>query len=303
MTSTPDARSEHTSSPRPPQRWFITGASGGLGRALVQEALEAGDTVVATVRRPDALRELTDAHPGRLHVERLDVTDRAAVTATVSRVLAEHGHIDVVVNNAGYTIVGAAEELTDAELEHQLATLLYAPMQITRAFLGPMRERGAGRIIQISSLGGQVAFPASSAYHAGKWGLEGFTEAVAQEVAEFGVRLTIVEPGGMGTDFGANMRTAAANDAYERGSVGEFRRWLTSAGSDVFRADPAKVARVIFDTTRDPEPPLRLALGGDAYDMVHQALRGRLDALESQRELARSVAFTADSRGSAPVSG
>jgi len=280
-------------------RWFVTGASGGLGRALVQEALEAGDTVVATVRRPDALRELTDAHPGRLHVELLDVTESAAVAATVSRVLAEQGHIDVVVNNAGYTIVGAAEELTDAELDHQLATLLYAPIQITRAFLGPMRERGTGRIIQISSLGGQVAFPANSAYHAGKWGLEGFTEAVAQEVAEFGIRLTIVEPGGMGTNFGVNMRTAAVNDAYERGSVGEFRRWLTTAGSDVFSADPAKVAQAIFDTTRDPEPPLRLALGSDAYEMLRQALRGRLDALEAQRELAQSVALTS----SVPVSG
>jgi NAD(P)-dependent dehydrogenase (short-subunit alcohol dehydrogenase family) len=299
MTSTPDDRS----APIPPLRWFVTGASGGLGRALVQVALEAGDTVVATVRRPDALRELADAHPGRLYVERLDVTDSAAVAATVSRVLAEHGHIDVVVNNAGYTIVGAAEELTDAELDHQLATLLHAPLQITRAFLGPMRERGGGRIIQISSLGGQVAFPASSAYHAGKWGLEGFTEAVAQEVAEFGVRLTIVEPGGMGTDFGANMRTAAAIGAYEHGGVGEFRRWLTTAGPEVFRADPAKVAKVIFNTTRDPEPPLRLALGADAYAMVQQALRGRLDALEAQRELAHSVAFTADSRSSVPVSG
>jgi NAD(P)-dependent dehydrogenase (short-subunit alcohol dehydrogenase family) len=166
-----------------------------------------------------------------------------------------------------------------------------------------MRERGGGRIIQISSLGGQVAFPASSAYHAGKWGLEGFTEAVAQEVAEFGVRLTIVEPGGMGTDFGANMRTAAAIGAYEHGGVGEFRRWFTTAGPEVFRADPAKVAQVIFNTTRDPEPPLRLALGVDAYDMVQQALRGRLDALEAQRELAHSVAFTADSRSSVPVSG
>ena len=299
MTSTPDARSEHTSALSPPLRWFITGASGGLGRALVQEALEAGDTVVATVRRPDALRELTEAHPDRLHVELLDVTDSAAVATTVGRVLAEHGHIDVVVNNAGYTIVGAAEELTDAELDHQLATLLHAPLQITRAFLGPMREHGVGRIIQVSSLGGQVSFPASSAYHAGKWGLEGFTEAVAQEVAEFGVRLTIVEPGGMGTDFGVNMRTAAAIGAYERGSVGEFRRWLTTAGSDVFRADPAKVARVIFDTTRAPEPPLRLALGADAYEMLQQALRGRLDALEAQRELAQSVAFTS----SVPVSG
>jgi NAD(P)-dependent dehydrogenase (short-subunit alcohol dehydrogenase family) len=229
MTSTPPPRP----APVPPLRWFVTGASGGLGRELVRTALDAGDRVVATARRPAALRDLLDAYPGRLTVVPLDLTVPAEVTETLARVLAA-GRIDVVVNNAGYSIVGATEEMTDAQVEHLLAILLRAPIQVTRAVLAPMREQGGGRIIQISSVGGQITTPASSAYHAGKWGLEGFTEALAKEVAEFGIYPTIVEPGGMRTNFAANIQTTAPSPAYARGAVGTFRAWLTSAGPEVF---------------------------------------------------------------------
>ena len=257
----------------------------------MRAALDAGDTVIATARRSDALRELTDAYPGRLHVERLDLTDPADVAATVARVLATHERIDVVVNNAGYSVVGASEEMTETQLEQQLAILLHAPIQITRAFLAPMRHQGGGRIIQISSVGGQITTAGSSAYHAGKWGLEGFTEALAQEVAEFGIHPTIVEPGGMRTNFAANIQTTTPISAYEHGAVGTFRQWITSAGSEVYTNDPAKLARAILDTTRNPQPPLRLTLGGDAYEMIHAALRARIEALEAQRELAFAVRF------------
>jgi NAD(P)-dependent dehydrogenase (short-subunit alcohol dehydrogenase family) len=271
-------------------QWFITGASGGLGRELVRAALAAGDSVIAAARRPDALRDLTDAHPDRLVLEPLDVTDLADVTATVTRVLSTRDRIDVVVNNAGYSVVGATEEMTQSQLDHQLAILLHAPIQITRAFLAPMRQQGGGRIIQISSVGGQVTTPGSSAYHAGKWGLEGFTEALAQEVAEFSIYPTIVEPGGMRTNFAANIQTTTPIGAYERGVVGTFRRRITTAGPEVFGNDPAKLARAIVESTRNPAPPLRLTLGGDAYEMIHATLNTRIEALQAQRELAHSVA-------------
>ena len=294
MTSTPFPQPTPPAprpAPAPPLRWFITGASGGLGRELVQTALDAGDSVIATVRRSDTLRGLAEAYPELLTVEQLDLTDASAVNQTVSRVTATPGRIDVVVNNAGYSIVGATEEMTDAQLDHQLAILLRAPIQITRAFLAPMREQGGGRIIQLSSVGGQITTPASSAYHAGKWGLEGFTEALAQEVAEFGIYPTIVEPGAMRTNFAANIQTTTPTPAYEHGAVATFRQWVTTAGPEVYTGDPAKVARAIFDTTRDPQPLLRLTLGADAYNMIHTALRNRLDNLEAQQELAHSVAF------------
>jgi NAD(P)-dependent dehydrogenase (short-subunit alcohol dehydrogenase family) len=287
MTSTPPPHP----APVPPLRWFVTGASGGLGRELVGTALDAGDRVVATARRPETLHDLLDAHPDRLTVVHLDLTVPDEITETLTRALAA-GRIDVVVNNAGYSVVGATEEMTDAQVEHQLAILLRAPIQVTRAVLAPMREQGGGRIIQISSVGGQITTPASSAYHAGKWGLEGFTEALAKEVAEFGIYPTIVEPGGMRTNFAANIQTTAPSPAYERGAVGTFRAFITSAGPEVFTGDPRKLARAIFDTTREPRPPLRLTLGGDAYDMISKALHDRLDVLATQRELARSVAFT-----------
>ena len=154
-----------------------------------------------------------------------------------------------------------------------------------------MRVRGSGRIIQISSVGGQVAYPVSSSYHAGKWGLEGFSEALSQEVAELGVHVTIVEPGGMRTGFGANARFTQETAAYAPTSVGAFRRVMADAGDDIYISDPAKLAAAVFDTTRAAEPPLRLALGPDAYDQIHRSLRGRLAALEAQEVLARSVTF------------
>lgn len=274
-----------------PRRWFVTGASGGLGRHLVEVALSKGDEVIATVRRPDALRELADAYRGHLRIEELDVTRKVDVERTITQNLAAHGRIDVVVNNAGYGLTGAAEEMTDEQVQDQIATLLLAPIQITRAFLKPMREQGGGRIIQISSLGGQVAFPASSVYHAAKWGLEGFTESVSQEVAEFGIHFTIVEPGATRTGFGPNLRFTSETPPYEHTAAGKFRRWIAAAGDDVYTGDPAKLARAIFDTTRLPKPPIRLTLGADAYDLIHDTLQSRLDALEAQKELARSVAF------------
>ena len=273
------------------RHWFITGASGGLGRHLVALALAEGDEVVATVRRPNTLRELSKTYGERLMVEPLDVTDREQVNHVIARCLARE-RIDIVVNNAGRGLIGATEEMTDAQVQDQIALNLMAPIQITRAFLKPMREQGSGRIIQISSVGGQIALPVSSPYHAAKWGLEGFTEAVRQEVAEFGVYLTIVEPGGMRTAFQSGLEWTTETPVYRDATVGRVRRWIEGADDRVYTGDPAKLARAIFDTTTSAQPPLRLTLGSDAYDLVHQALKDRLATLESQEALARSMAFS-----------
>jgi NAD(P)-dependent dehydrogenase (short-subunit alcohol dehydrogenase family) len=273
------------------RHWFVTGASGGLGRHLTEHALRHGDRVTATVRRPAALEDLRETHGDRLTVEILDLTQPAEVEEVVSRTI-QAGLVDIVVNNAGYAVVGAAEEMTVEQVRDQIEVLLLAPMLITRAFLKPMREQGGGRIIQISSMGGQIGIPTHSSYHAGKWGLEGFTESVSREVADFNIHLTLVEPGGTRTGFASALRYTTETAAYRDNAVGQTRRLLETAEDSAFTGDPAKVVAAIYDTTRAPNPPLRLTLGADTYDAIHNALTERVAALETQKDLAASVAFT-----------
>jgi NAD(P)-dependent dehydrogenase (short-subunit alcohol dehydrogenase family) len=286
MTTTPQGTAD-----KPVRHWFITGAAGGLGHNLAEYALSQGDRVTATVRRSAAVDGLRSRYGERLTVEILDVTRTADVDEVITRTLAS-GPVDIVVNNAGYSVIGATEEMTAEQTRDQVETLLLAPMHITRSFLKPMHEQGGGRIIQISSVGGQTAFPISSAYHASKWGLEGFTEGVSREVADFGIRFTLVEPGSTRTGFASALRYTAETVAYRDNAVGQMRHWVESADGTVYTGDPAKLAAVIYDSTRHPDPPLRLTLGADAYDAIRTALTARLGALEAQKDLAASVAFT-----------
>lgn len=273
------------------RHWFVTGASGGLGRRLTEHALRHGDRVTATVRRPAALDDLRERYGDRLNVEILDLTRPADVDQVVGRTL-RSGPVDIVVNNAGYAVVGAAEEMTVEQIRDQIEVLLLAPMLITRAFLKPMREQGGGRIIQISSMGGQIGTPTHSSYHAGKWGLEGFTESVSREVRDFGIHLTLVEPGATRTGFASALHYTTETAPYRDNAVGRTRRYLETADDSVFTGDPARLAAAVYDSTRHPDPPLRLTLGSDTYDAIHTALTERLAALESQKDLAASVAFT-----------
>lgn len=266
------------------RRWFVTGASGGLGRAVTTHALERGDSVVATARRTATLDDVKAIYGDRLTVEALDVALPAAVDAVIARTLSA-GPVDIVVNNAGYAVVGAAEEMTEADVREQLEVLLMAPMAITRAFLPSMREQGGGRIVQISSMGGQVAVPTHSAYHAGKWGLEGFTESVSQEVAEFGIYLSLIEPGGTRTEFVSSLRYTPESAAYRDTEVGRVRRRLEATDGRTLPADPADIAAAIYDSTRQPRPPLRVTFGADAHDAVRTALTERLAALDTQGPL------------------
>ena len=274
-----------------PAHWLITGASSGLGRHLVERALTEGDHVIATVRREGTLDDLVDAHGARLVVERLDVSHADELDSVLGRILEGQEGIDVVVNNAGYSVMGAAEELSDDQIRHQLDTLLVAPIRITRAFLRHMRVRGNGRIIQISSMGGQCAYPGGSAYHTAKWGLEGFTESVSKEIGRvrdpLHDRRTGRHPNGFRLQHG--LRHGASGLCRQRGRT--HAPFAATADDRVYLGDPAKLAQAIFATTRAAEPPLRLALGADAYDTIHDVLTERLQLLEQQEDLAGAVLF------------
>ncbi|MBO4226989.1 SDR family oxidoreductase [Bradyrhizobium neotropicale] len=269
--------------------WFITGASSGLGREMAQRLLARGDRVVGTVRRKSALADLQQAHGENLSTTILDVTDTAGLRAAIDDAFERMGRIDVVVSNAGYGLFGAAEELTDPQINHQIATNLTGSIQLIRAAVPHLRRQGGGRIIQVSSEGGQIAYPNFSLYHATKWGIEGFVEAVAQEVAPFAIDFIIAEPGPTATNFGAGLVRPAPMEVYEDTPAGAVRRAIDS-GSFALKGDAGRTAAAMIAAADSTTPPLRLALGSTAYDSISKALTQRLVRIEAQRE----VAFSAD---------
>jgi NAD(P)-dependent dehydrogenase (short-subunit alcohol dehydrogenase family) len=272
-----------------PKAWFITGTSSGIGRRLTEQLLVRGDRVAATARDPRRLDDLARAYPERLRALRLDVADPEAVVAAVDGAWADLGRIDVVVSNAGYGLIGAAEEFSEAQMRRLMDTNFMGSVRLVRAALPHLRAQGGGRILQVSSVGGQVAYPSVSLYHATKWGIEGFLESMAAEVAPFGVQITLVEPGGVKTAFGASADFAEPIAAYEQGAVGEIRRRV-KAGGMTAPGDPAKMAAAMIACADLDTAPLRLTLGPDAYTAIHAALTRRLVELEAQK----AVAFSTD---------
>lgn len=267
------------------QTWFITGTSSGFGRYLTELLLGRGDHVAATLRKTEALDDLKAQYGAQLWVAPLDVTDTAAVRKVIHQAFNDLGRIDVIVNNAGYALFGAAEEVTDEQIQTQLETNLVGSVQVVRAALPHLRTQGGGRILQVSSEGGQIAYPNFSLYHASKWGVEGFIEAVAQEVAPFGIEFTIVEPGPTGTNFGSGLVSPPPLAVYEDTPAGEVRRAVTS-GSFPITGDARKMAQIMIDSAGQSPAPKRLTLGSTAYASVRDALTERLGALEAQKELA-----------------
>jgi NAD(P)-dependent dehydrogenase (short-subunit alcohol dehydrogenase family) len=263
-----------------PKTWFITGASSGFGRAFAEHALTRGHNVVATARRIEALKEIEAKAPKRVLALALDVTRPEAAQAAVNAAIARFGQIDVLINNAGYGVVGAFEETSDSELRAQMETNFFGAMNVTRAALPTMRARRGGAIVNMSSLGGQLSFAGFSAYSASKFALEGASEALAQELAPFGIKLLIVEPGQFRTNLaGAGMRHMPVVEDY-RDVVGGTRQFAhdmhgTQAGN------PLKAAAAIEAAIDAPNTPLRLQLGADAVDAVRnhaEALLKDLDA-------------------------
>ena len=275
-----------------PQRtWFITGVSSGFGRELTEQLLERGDRVVGTVRDTGKVADLRERYPETFRAEVLDVTDTAAIQQVVERSFAELGRIEVIISNAGYGLFGAAEEFTDEQVGHIVATNLLGPIQLIRAALPHLRAQGGGRVIQISSYGGQVAFPGNSMYHATKWGIEGFVESVAQEVAPFGIGMTIVEPGGARTEFRyGSAQVAELMPIYDETPAHSFLRMLDPK-SVLAPGDPARMAARIIERV-DVEPaPLRMLLGSQALESTLTTLRKRIASFEAQAELAASTDF------------
>jgi NADP-dependent 3-hydroxy acid dehydrogenase YdfG len=269
--------------------WFITGTSTGFGRHLTEQLLAQGEQVAATARRPETLSDLAGRYGEQLWTAELDVTDTKAIHDVVARAFTELGRVDVIVSNAGYGLLGAAEELSDGQIIDEIATNLTGSIQLARAIIPRLRSQGGGKIFQLSSMGGQIGFPGLSLYHATKWGIEGFYESVRPEIAPFGIQTCLVEPGSARTNFGReSMAQAPAMAEYADTPAGAYRRRAASRTTTSIAGDAAKMATAIIEAAA-ADLPERLLLGSDAYHLVHTALTGRLAALEAQQELASST--------------
>jgi NAD(P)-dependent dehydrogenase (short-subunit alcohol dehydrogenase family) len=256
--------------------FFVTGSSRGLGRQIAERALAAGHRVVATARDPRALDDLVARYGDRVHVEPLDVTDASAAEAAVAAGVAAFGRIDVVVNNAGQGDRASLEDTTLDVFRRQIETNFLGTVYVTKAAVPVLRKQGGGRIIQISSVGGRVGSPGMTAYQSAKWAVGGFSEALAVEVAPLGIKITVLEPGGMRTDWGgASMTTPPISEPYEA-TVGASYRAMADFEQHA-NSDPRKVAELVLTVAGLDEPPLRLLAGSDAYEYGREAWQHRVD--------------------------
>lgn len=262
--------------------WFITGSSRGFGRQFVTAALERGDKVAATARDTDSLKDLVAAHGDAILPLSLDVTDKAAVTAAVKRAHDHFGRLDVVVNNAGYGLFGAVEELTEQQVRDQMETNFFGALWVTRAALPLLRAQGSGHIVQISSVGGVTAFPNLGVYNASKWALEALSEGLAQEVAGFGIKVTLVEPGGFATDWGGSSATFAEQlPAYD-----ELRTALAAFWRNFQPGDPTATGAALLKIVDADNPPLRVFFGTSPLELVPQVYADRLKTWQEWADVA-----------------
>ncbi|MDC7807127.1 SDR family oxidoreductase [Luteimonas sp BLCC-B24] len=268
--------------------WLITGASSGLGLHMTTQLLARGDRVVACGRRTAPFDALRPAAGDRLRVACFDMTDTEALRREVDAAFAALGRIDTVVSNAGYGLFGAAEEVSDAQIARQIATNLTGSIQLVRAVLPHLRAQGGGRILQVSSEGGQTTYPGFSLYHATKWGIEGFLDAVAQEVAPFGIDVVIAEPGPTDTGFGGGLDHATPLPDYAATPAGDVRRAIIDGGFDI-RGDAERTAAAMLQVADMASPRRRIALGSLAYANIRRALDARLDDLHAQQALTLSA--------------
>jgi NAD(P)-dependent dehydrogenase (short-subunit alcohol dehydrogenase family) len=253
--------------------WFVTGASKGFGREFVTAALEAGDKVAATARNTDTLTDLVDKYGDAILPLQLDVTDREQVFATVTAAHKAFGSLDIVINNAGYGLFGTVEEITEQQLRDQLDTNLFGVFHVTQAVLPILREQGSGHIIQISTIGGIAAFPTLGGYHASKWALEGLTESLAQEVAGFGIKVTLVEPGGFDTDWG----NASATVAEPQPQYAALHDAMATQKADNTSPKPVGFGSAILKIVDADKTPLRVLFGEQPTQIAPYIYQQRLD--------------------------
>ncbi|BDI29167.1 short-chain dehydrogenase/reductase [Capsulimonas corticalis] len=265
--------------------WFITGTSRGFGREWTEAALKRGDQVAATARNTESLKDLAEQYGDQIFPIALDVTDREADFAAVKAAHEHFGRLDVIVNNAGYGLFGAIEEVSEAEARAQLETNLFGALWVTQAALPYLRAQGQGHILQVSSIGGVAAFAGIGLYHASKWGLEGFSEALSQEVAPFGIHVTIIEPGGFSTDWGGSSAARAAqNPAYDGMREGRAKR----AGA-MKPGDPTATSEAILKVVDAENPPLRLLLGAFATELLPKVYDQRLKTWAEWTDVSRAA--------------
>ena len=270
--------------------WLVTGSSRGFGRALAEAILDAGDNLVATARDREALSGLGDGRAGRLVTTSLDVTNENMAHASVATAVREFGRIDVLVNNAGYGDIGSVEDTSLDSFRRQIETNLFGAIIMTKAVVRPMREQRSGHIIQFSSVGGRLGAPGRAAYSAAKWGVEGFSEVLAKEMALVDVRVTIVEPGGFRTDFAGASTTITEGHSDYDAVVGAAAR-MQRAYNGKQPGDPRKGAAAILEIVSLDRPPLRLPLGTDAVAAIERSDRERIDELARWRHISQSTDF------------
>jgi NAD(P)-dependent dehydrogenase (short-subunit alcohol dehydrogenase family) len=272
-----------------PKVFLVTGSSRGLGREITQAALAAGHQVVATARRPETLADLAGQYGSQVRAVALDVTDPAAAEAAVAAGVAAFGRLDVVVNNAGYANLAAVEDITLEDFREQIDANLLGVVNVTKAALPVLRRQGGGHVIQVSSIGGRLATAGLSAYQAAKWAVGGFSEVLAKEVGPLGIKVTILEPGGMRTDWaGSSMRVPPISEPYQP-TVGAMAATHSELGSADALGDPAKVAQVVLAVAGMAEPPLRLILGSEAYAYATAAARARAESDAAWHDLTVST--------------
>jgi NAD(P)-dependent dehydrogenase (short-subunit alcohol dehydrogenase family) len=279
------ARTETTS-----RVWFITGTSSGFGRALADAALDRGARVVATARSTDRIADLEERFPDRAVTVPLDVTNADQARTTIDAAVRAFGRIDIVVNNAGYGLLGALEELTDDDLRRQFDTNVFGALNVTRAALPQLRRQRSGHIVQLSSLSGVVPDAGEGAYAGSKSALESLSESLAKEVAHLGIRVTILEPGPFRTDFaGRSLRKAAPIDDYAE-TVGATRDLIAQLDG-AQPNDPTRGAEAIIQAIESPNPPLRLPLGEQAIQAIRAQLDERRTELDAWAEVGGATGF------------
>jgi NAD(P)-dependent dehydrogenase (short-subunit alcohol dehydrogenase family) len=281
--------------PMSPKVWFITGASSGFGRAFAEHALSQGHSVAVAARSTGKLEELVSQAPDRVLVVTLDVNNRQQVEQAAAQTLSRFGRVDVLVNNAGYGIVGAVEETPESELRAQMETNFFGAMAVTRAFLPAMRAQRSGAIVNVSSLGGQLSMAGYGAYSASKFALEGASEALAQELKPFGIKVLIVEPGAFRTEFaGAALKHMPMMDAYSE-TVGPIRNF-THGMHETQKGDPQKAARAVERALDDPNTPLRIPLGQDAVTMIRAHANTMLADLAQWEQVALDTRLESEAK-------
>lgn len=269
--------------------WLITGASSGIGFSVTNQLLQRDHKVVALVRSPHKLKALSDQYPTTLFVLKLDLTQSDKIAPAIHHAFQLAGGIDILLSCAGYALVGAAEELDDTAIRAHITTNLLAPIYLAKAVLPYFRKQKSGHILHISSEGGQITYPSASIYHASKWGAEGFFDALAKEVQNLGIQVTLIEPGRIKTEFDNNaVIIEPLLDDYRKTTVGTYLRLLTM-GRFPMIGDPDKVAQMIIKITTDKNSPLRLILGSDSYKNIIRETEKRLQTAKLQQQSSKNT--------------